>query len=386
MCALVASRLCSPSPLYDIAGWASGAAVRERSGSRRRCSTTIGWGAGSSASRCTPRRARALAARAIERFGTDAGRLHVDLTTVRVAGAYEDSALVRKGWGSDRRVARQVRTLQAASGDGVSLYLRPDPGNCSELALVGDSLQRLLGFSKPGMLMVCDSARGKPKPLCQIDRAGLNFIVPLRADTGFAQRYLSELAPNDGRAIRTCGASADYAPSCAPSTAARSATGRQRIPRPASASASASPTSTPPKRPPRSPPPASARSPRPKSNSSVRTCAPGAADDTVEGVPQIIATNHGLIPSPLNLQRQADARLAAQHRRDRADGAHRRDLRARHQPPRPAHRRPAAAPLQGAGSVERHPRGLKQTLKVRPIFLHNDGRIYALLSTSGSRC
>ena len=43
----------------------------------------------------------------------------------------------RKGWGSDRRVARQVRTLQAASGDGVSLYLRPDPGNCSELALVG---------------------------------------------------------------------------------------------------------------------------------------------------------------------------------------------------------------------------------------------------------
>ena len=29
VCALVASRLCSPSPLYDIAGWASGAAVHE---------------------------------------------------------------------------------------------------------------------------------------------------------------------------------------------------------------------------------------------------------------------------------------------------------------------------------------------------------------------
>ena len=27
--ALVASRLCSPSPLYDVAGWASGAAVQE---------------------------------------------------------------------------------------------------------------------------------------------------------------------------------------------------------------------------------------------------------------------------------------------------------------------------------------------------------------------
>ena len=29
VCALVASRLCSPSPLYDVAGWASGAAVHE---------------------------------------------------------------------------------------------------------------------------------------------------------------------------------------------------------------------------------------------------------------------------------------------------------------------------------------------------------------------
>ena len=95
-----------------------------------------------------------------------------------------------------------MRTLQAASVDGVSLYLRPDPGNCSELALVGDSLQRLLSFSKPGMLMVCDSALGKPKPLCQIDRAGLRFIVPLRADTGFAERYLAELGPERLRGVR----------------------------------------------------------------------------------------------------------------------------------------------------------------------------------------
>jgi hypothetical protein len=62
----------------------------------------------------------------------------------------------------------------------VSLYLRPDPGNCSELALVGQSLERLAAFAKPGMLMVCDSALGQPKPLCQIHRAGLRFIVPLK--------------------------------------------------------------------------------------------------------------------------------------------------------------------------------------------------------------
>ena len=111
------------------------------------------------------------------------GRLHVDLSTVRLAGAYEHSALVAKGWSAERTVARQVRTLQAATGDGVSLYLRPDPGNCSELALVGQSLERLAKFAKPGMLMVCDSALGQPKPLCQIHRAGLHFIVPLKTST-----------------------------------------------------------------------------------------------------------------------------------------------------------------------------------------------------------
>jgi transposase len=143
-----------------------------------------------------------LAARAIDRFGIDSGRLHVDLTTVRVAGAYEDSALVAKGWGSDRHVARQVRTLQAASGDGVSLYLRPDPGNCSELALVGQSLERLAAFAKPGMLMVCDSALGQPKPLCQIHRAGLRLIVPLKTPTAFQERYLSDVGSGSLSPIR----------------------------------------------------------------------------------------------------------------------------------------------------------------------------------------
>jgi len=43
--------------------------------------------------------------------------------------------------------------------------------------------------------MVLDSALGQPKPLCQIARAGLSFIVPLKVDTGFRERYLKELGP-----------------------------------------------------------------------------------------------------------------------------------------------------------------------------------------------
>jgi len=201
--ALVTSRLCSPSPLYDIAGWASGAAVQELLGIPPALLNDDRLGRALEGFAVYAEHVRGLlAARAIERFGADAGRLHVDLSTVRVAGAYEHSALVQKGWGSDRRVARQVRTLQACTGDGVSLYVRPDPGNSSELALVGASLERLLQFAQPGMLMVCDSALGQPKPVCQIDRAGLRFIVPLKASTGFQERYLKELGPDRLRSIQ----------------------------------------------------------------------------------------------------------------------------------------------------------------------------------------
>jgi hypothetical protein len=201
--ALVASRLCSPSPLYDVAGWASGAAVQELLGIPPALLNDDRLGRALESFAVYAEHVRGLlAARAIERFGADSGRLHVDLTTVRVAGAYEDSALVTKGWGADRRVARQVRALQAAGPDGVSLYLRPDPGHCSELALVGQSLERLAQFARPGMVMVCDSALGQPKSLCQIHRARLGFIVPLKASTGFAQRYLQEVGPEGLRALR----------------------------------------------------------------------------------------------------------------------------------------------------------------------------------------
>jgi len=46
---------------------------------------------------------------AIEAFGADAARLHLDLTTLTVSGAYPGSALVGKGWSSSRTVQRQVR-------------------------------------------------------------------------------------------------------------------------------------------------------------------------------------------------------------------------------------------------------------------------------------
>jgi transposase len=392
VCALVASRLCSPSPLYDIAGWASGAAVRELLGIPPQLLNDDRLGRGLERFAVYAESVRGLlAARAIERFGADAGRLHVDLTTVRVEGAYENSALVAKGWGSDRHVARQVRTLQAATEDGVSLYLRPDPGNCSELALVGQSLERLARFAKPGMLMVCDSALGQPKPLCQIDRAGLSFIVPLKTSTGFQRRYLQELGPAALRPIRHVAERERRLPA-ARRTRYRGAvtnweledreTGEQQRFRVAYIHSSEEQQQV-----------AAARERALRKAEAelerVRNGLGGRYYKTKTQVErrvgQIIGTNiQGLITvtvatragkPTLSWRRDEQAIATAAH----TDGIY-----------------ALATNLPGkltAGKilrlykeqevVERRHRDLKQTLKVRPIFLHNDDRIYALISIIG---
>ena len=393
VCALVASRLCSPSPLYDIAGWASGAAVRELLGIPPQLLNDDRLGRGLERFAVYAEHVRGLlAARAIERFGADAGRLHVDLTTVRVTGAYEDSALVRKGWGSDRRVARQVRTLQAATGDGVSLYLRPDPGNASELQLVGDSLQRLLKFAEPGMLMVCDSALGKPKPLCQIDRAGLRFIVPLRADTGFAERYRTELGPGALRPIRHLAERERRLPAKL-RTKYRGAitdweledpeTGEHRSFRVAYIHSSEEQAQVTAAR-------ERALAKAEEQLGRVRNGLGGRYYKTKtqieRRVGQIIGTNiQGLITvnvgvsggkPTLSWDRNHEAITQAA----RTDGIYALATNL------PGARLTAGQVLRlykDQEVVERRHRDLKQTLKVRPIFLHNDDRIYALISTVG---
>ena len=201
--AMICSRLCSPSPLYDIAGWASGAALQELFGIPAALLNDDRLGRALELLAVYSETLRGtLAARAIDRFGIDTGRLHVDLTTLRVAGAYEHSALVAKGWGHDRRVERQVRALQATSADGVSLYVRPEPGNAAEVSLIGQSLERLRELAGPAGVIVCDSACGHPKTLCQIARADLQFIVPLRAPTGFRERFLQDVGHRGLRALR----------------------------------------------------------------------------------------------------------------------------------------------------------------------------------------
>ena len=201
--ALIANRLAAPSPLYDVAGWASGAAMAEIFGIPPMLLNDDRLGRVLEDFAPVAEAVRgAVMLQAVEAFGVDASRLHLDLTALRVAGAYERSSLVAKGWGAGRGVARQVQALAATNPQGVPLYVRPERGNTAELSAIGAAMERLAALLPPGLVVCADSTLGRVKSLCEADRAGLRFVVPLRADSGFARRFLDEVGSEGMRPAR----------------------------------------------------------------------------------------------------------------------------------------------------------------------------------------
>jgi hypothetical protein len=201
--ALIANRLSAPAPLYDVAGWASSAAVHELLDTPAMLLSDDRLGRALEAFAPVAESVRgAMMLAAIDHFGADAARLHLDLTTLTVCGAYPGSDLVGKGWNSSRQVQRQVRVLAASNNTGVPLYVRPHPGNAAELTCLGQAMDNLARLLPPGLLVVADSALGHVKNLCEADRAGLKFIVPLRASTGFFDRFLADVGHQGLRPVR----------------------------------------------------------------------------------------------------------------------------------------------------------------------------------------
>jgi transposase len=192
--ALIANRLCSPSPLYDISGWASSAALNELFGIPALLlnDDRLGRLLDDFAPQAESIRG-AVALAAIERFGLAAGRLHLDLTSLRVCGDYEQSALVAVGCNQERRLERQVKALEAVTPAGIALYVRPEKGNVAELTAVAQALERLGQLLPPGLLICTDSALGHLKTVCEADAAGLCFVIPLRESTGFQDRFREQV-------------------------------------------------------------------------------------------------------------------------------------------------------------------------------------------------
>lgn len=191
---LVANRLACPSPLYDVASWASSAAIAELFGVPAGLlnDDRLGRALDAVAAHSEDLRGRLLL-RTLERSKVDASRLHLDLTAVRFAGSYQGSTLVRKGWSADRSIARQVKTLQASTKDGVSLYFRPHQGASSELPAFMAAVDTLAAALPPGLVVVADSGLGYLDNLCALDASNVRFVVPLRADTGWAGRFTDQV-------------------------------------------------------------------------------------------------------------------------------------------------------------------------------------------------
>lgn len=193
--ALVANRLAGPAPLYDIAGWASQAAMAELFDAPAGLlnDDRLGRALDAIAPKAEDLRGRLLL-RTIERFRVvDAGRLHLDLTGVRFAGSYENSTLVKKGWAADRSIGRQIKTLQASTKTGVALYFRAHQGASGEPPAFMDAIDTLVKVLPPGLVVVADSGLGYLENLCALDATGVGFVVPLRADTGWAQRFTKQV-------------------------------------------------------------------------------------------------------------------------------------------------------------------------------------------------
>jgi Transposase DDE domain/Domain of unknown function (DUF4277) len=192
---LAASRLCSPAPLYDIAGWASSAAIAELLGVPAALlnDDRLGRSLEALAGAAEDVRGKLLLA-AVRRFAVaDASRLHLDLTAVRFAGSYAGSGLVARGWSADRTIARQVKTLQATTPSGAAVYFRPHHGSANELPAFMAAIEALAAALPPGLVVVADSGLGYLENLCAADDAHVKFVVPLRADTGWAARFGADI-------------------------------------------------------------------------------------------------------------------------------------------------------------------------------------------------
>lgn len=202
--ALVANRLTHPRPLSSFDGWGDDFAVQETLGiascklNDDRLGRTLDALADHLAEVCN-----LVARRAIERFGISIGELHWDLTHLAFTGSYqaqeEEYPQVRKGRTPERTIVRQVRTGLFVSEDGaVPLLGESFDGNREDTTSVEPALARLdalrEALPEPGLppLVVGDSKLLSAGNVRAFTSRKLRFVCPHRKD-GPMKRRLAAL-------------------------------------------------------------------------------------------------------------------------------------------------------------------------------------------------
>jgi uncharacterized protein DUF4277 len=206
--ALVANRLTAPAPMLRVHEWAAAMAVEEAYGIAPDLLND-------------DRIARALdavapqldaitggvGAAAITEFGVDVSRLHWDLTSISLYGAYpeadEEYPAPRWGHPKDRRPdLKQIQTGLAVSGDGgIPVFHRAYHGGAAEVAQVTGAMTALKQIAGPRpFLLVGDSKLISYTNAAAMAAQGVGFVAPLAAARVPAGLFAA-LPPGAGAAV-----------------------------------------------------------------------------------------------------------------------------------------------------------------------------------------
>jgi hypothetical protein len=183
---LVANRLTSPTPLRRVEDWARTWAVPKVFGIAPDALNDDRIGRALDA--IAPNLDQivgSVGARAIAAFGVEVARLHWDMTSISLYGAYdgpeEGFIAPRFGHPKDRRPdLKQVQTGLAVSGDGgVPVFHRAYDGGAGEVAQVAGAMRALRKLAGPRrFLVVGDSKLVSYANLRDLMAAGVDFIAP----------------------------------------------------------------------------------------------------------------------------------------------------------------------------------------------------------------
>src|SRR3989440_643283 len=152
-----------------------------------------------------------VGAAAVTEFGVDVSRLHWDLTSISLYGAYpeadEEYPAPRWGHPKDRRAdLKQIQTGLAVSGDGgIPVFHRPYSGGAAEVAQVTGAMTALKKIAGPRpFLLVGDSKLISYTNPAAMNAEGVGFVAPLAASRVPAGLFAA-LPAGAGTAV-------DYAP------------------------------------------------------------------------------------------------------------------------------------------------------------------------------
>jgi transposase len=183
---LVANRLTSPVPLVRVTDWAGEHAVEEVFGINPALLNDDRIGRALDV--IAPELEHiigSVGAQAISVFGLDTSRLHWDMTSISLYGAYDqpdaDHPAPKFGHPKDRRPdLKQIQAGLAVTGDGgIPVFHRAYDGGAGEVAQVVGAMTELQKMAKPReFLLIGDSKLVSYGNVAAMIDAGVAFIAP----------------------------------------------------------------------------------------------------------------------------------------------------------------------------------------------------------------